>query len=230
VLKYDVPASAPDDSPVTFNLCGSFDPDSDPLWYTVFFDDRPNDPTASYGGSACSTQYTYDDTGSFNPELCVDDGQNPPQCATVPLTIASAKSSARPGQTADTGRPGTPTHEPETSPSPPAGVGLDSQLTVPGGTGQIILNGSESSFVGTGPSRITSRGQPGSNRIEALLVDGEGRAGKWRFDLAATRLPVDGLRVVAGQTVSISPREVVFALTGRPGERIVFTFDLPAAP
>jgi len=84
--------------------------------------------------------------------------------------------------------------------------------------------------VGTGQSRITARGQPGSNRVEALLVDGKSQSGKWRFDLTATRLPVDGLRVVAGQTVSISPSEVVFALSGRPGERIVFSFQLPPAP
>ncbi|MCG6927420.1 MAG: hypothetical protein LJF30_19195 [Acidobacteria bacterium] len=231
VLKYNVPASAPEDDPVTFNLCGSFDPDSDPLWYTVFFDDQANDPTASYAGAACSTQYTYADVGTFHPELCVDDGQNPPECATVPLTIATAvlKSSGGQGEPEDASA--TPTREPEASPSQPTGaVSLDSQLTVPGATGQIILNGSESSFVGTGHSRITARGQPGSNRIEALLVDGKGEEGSWRFDLTATRLPVEGLRVVAGQTVGVSPSEVVFAFTGRPGERIVFTFELTPAP
>jgi hypothetical protein len=43
-------------------------------------------------------------------------------------------------------------------------------------------------------------------------------------------VPVEGLRIVAGQTVSVSPNEVVFALSGRPGERIVFSFQLSPAP
>ncbi|MCG6926033.1 MAG: hypothetical protein LJF30_12060 [Acidobacteria bacterium] len=37
------------------------------------------------------------------------------------------------------------------------------------------------------------------------------------------------LRVVAGETVSVCLTEVVFALSGRLGERSAFTFQLPSS-
>lgn len=231
VLKRNVPMSASVDAPVTFNLCASFDPDDDPLWYTIDFDD-PDDP-ADYADAACSAQHTYRNAGTRHPGLCVDDAQNPPVCVTVVLTIVTAfRASHAPAvEPVDAPRPATPSPEPQASPTEPSGeVGLDSQLTAPGATGQIILNGSEAYFVGAGQSRVSARGQPGTNRVEALLVDGKGQPGRWGFDLTATRRRVDGLRIVAGQTVSVSPSQVVFALSGRPGERIVFSFELPPAP
>jgi hypothetical protein len=222
--------SASVDAPVTFNLCASFDPEGDPLWYTIDFND-PDDPTG-YADAACSAQHTYHSAGIRHPGLCVDDARNPPVCVTVVLTIVEAfrASHARPVEPVDGPRPATPSPEPQAPTEPSGEVALDSQLAAPGATGQIILNGSEAYFVGAGQSRVSARGRPGTNRVEALLVDGKGEPGRWGFDLTATRLPVDGLRIVAGQTVSVSPSTVVFALSGRPGERIVFSFELPPAP
>jgi hypothetical protein len=108
-------------------------------------------------------------------------------------------------------------------------VDLGSELGVAGGTGQIVLNGAEALFVGSGLAPRTARGRPGANRVEAILVDGTG-PGEWRFTLSSTHQTLSELRVVAGQTVSVSAREVVFSLDGRPGERVVFTFRLEPAP
>jgi hypothetical protein len=215
---------------VTFDLCDSFDPDGDPLRYSVHFDDYLNEPSASYSGTACSTQYTYDDAGTFRPEVCVDDDQNPPECVTVVLSIVESFLAAdAPRAEPDDGlRRAEPDPEPEAPQAAPGSeIALDSQLTVPGATGQIVVNGSQSHFVGSAPVRVSARGQSGANRVEAVLVAGKGQPGRWRLDLAGSRTPVVGLRIVAGQTVSVSPSEVIFSLSGRPGERIVFTFELP---
>jgi hypothetical protein len=38
------------------------------------------------------------------------------------------------------------------------------------------------------------------------------------------------LRVVAGEVVQAAPAAVAFRLRGRPGERVVFTFDVGEQP
>ena len=97
-----------------------------------------------------------------------------------------------------------------------------SELAVPGGRGQVIWNGVESMYPGAGVSALTTSGQRGLNRVEAVLVQGDGRPGTWRFDLAGV-LP-GSLRVVAGEVALLGDSAVVFHLRGRPGERAVFTF------
>jgi len=219
---------------VSFNMCASSDPEGDPLAFSIDYGDGD-----SYAGTNCSVKHRYTapegSTRFYNALVCVTDGQpgHDPDCRTYVIRV---QGDALPDSTASQGapvdlRPATPAPPIDASPAGPSGdVALDSQLTAPGATGQILVNGSESFFVGTGQSRLAARGLPETNRVEALVVDGKGARGQWRFDLSATRLPVEGLRVVAGQTVSVSPREVVFALSGRPAERIVFSFQLPPAP
>ena len=107
---------------------------------------------------------------------------------------------------------------------PPPGAGWISDLAVPGGHGQVVLNGTEAFFPSAGPSRITGPLRPGSNRVEAVLVNAPGRGGTWRFDLGGQGLTAGSLRVVAGEVVLATPDTVVFRLSGRPGERVVFSF------
>jgi hypothetical protein len=107
---------------------------------------------------------------------------------------------------------------------PPVGAGWISDLAVPGGQGQVVLNGADAFFPSAGPSRITAAVRPGSNRVEAVLVNAPGRGGTWRFDLGGQGLKAGSLRVVAGEAVLATPDTVVFRLSGRPGERVVFSF------
>ena len=104
--------------------------------------------------------------------------------------------------------------------------GLVSQLDVPSGRGQVVLNGSDAIFPTAG-GRVLLAGHPrsGENLVEATLIQATGQPGLWRFELAAERSLMPGsLRVIAGQTALITPDAVVFRMKGRPGERVVFTF------
>jgi hypothetical protein len=99
-----------------------------------------------------------------------------------------------------------------------------SQLDVPGGRGQIVLNGSEALFPAAGRVPLSARPRAGDNRVEAQLVKSEGRAGLWRFELAAGSTVAGSLRVISGEVALVTGDAVVFRLKGQPGERVVFTF------
>ncbi len=109
------------------------------------------------------------------------------------------------------------------APQPAAWV---SELDIPGGRGQVVLNGSDATFPATG-GRVPLAGRPrsGENRVEATLVQATGQPGLWRFELGADQSVTPGsLRVIAGQVGLVTPDALVFRMKGRPGERVVFTF------
>ena len=133
----------------------------------------------------------------------------PPGC---PTTGPVPDFLARPG---DEVRPQAPDQRPGT---------WVSQLDVPGGRGQIVLNGSEALFPAAGRVRLLARTRTGENRVEAQLVQAEGRAGLWRFELPAGSTVAGSLRVIAGQAALVTGDAVVFRLKGQPGERVVFAF------
>ncbi len=109
--------------------------------------------------------------------------------------------------------------------SSPAGTWV-SELTAPGARGQVVVDGTEAVFPGGGMEAFSVRVGPGPHRFEATLVDGAGRPGAWRFDLSALGLLPGSLRVVAGEAAPAGSAAVVFRLRGKPGERVVFTFDV----
>ena len=103
-----------------------------------------------------------------------------------------------------------------------------SDLNVPGGRGQVVLNGSDASFPAAG-GRVPLAGHPriGENRVEATLVQATGQPGLWRFELGSERSLASGsLRVIAGEVTLVTPDSVVFRMKGRPSERVVFTFQV----
>jgi hypothetical protein len=113
---------------------------------------------------------------------------------------------------------------PATSASSARHVELLSQLEVPGGSGQVVVNGASLAFAGRGRSIASAPGRRGENRVEAQLVQGGG-PGQWRFELRGSEAFEPGsLRVVAGEVVLVGSDAIVFRLGGRAGERIVFTF------
>lgn len=103
---------------------------------------------------------------------------------------------------------------------------LVSQLEVPGGEARVILNGRVVSSVRVGPMPLATERSAGTNHVEGVIVRGSGRPGGWRFDLSGHRSFRPGsLRALAGAVALLAGDSVVFALQGKPGERIAFTFE-----
>ncbi len=98
-----------------------------------------------------------------------------------------------------------------------------SELDVPGGQGQVVIDGAQAWFPGPGPVAHSASLSAGPHRVEAVLVDAGGEPGLWRFDLTTLGVAPGSLRVVAGEVVQIGPEQVSFQLAGQPGERVVFT-------
>jgi hypothetical protein len=100
-----------------------------------------------------------------------------------------------------------------------------SELGVPGGRGQVVIDGGQVFFPAAGTSAHPASLAPGSHRFEAVLVEAGGRPGLWRFGLSTLGAVPGSLRVVAGDVAQVGPDEIAFRLQGRAGERVVFTFQ-----
>jgi hypothetical protein len=105
-----------------------------------------------------------------------------------------------------------------------SGLSSISDLDVPGGQGQVIVDGASVAYQTRTVVMAIGVGK-GVHRVEALLVSAAGRPGTWRFQLPAAA-QAGSLRVVAGDVAAIAADTVTFRLAGRPGERLVFTFAL----
>jgi len=101
-----------------------------------------------------------------------------------------------------------------------------SELSVAGGRGQVVVDGTGAVFPAGGVETFTAAAGPGTHRFEATLVDASGRPGAWRFDLSALGAVPGSLRVVAGEAAVAGSAAVVFRLRGKPGERVVFSVDV----
>jgi hypothetical protein len=100
-----------------------------------------------------------------------------------------------------------------------------SKLDVPGASGQVVVNETTAVFAGAGQSSGVVLGPRGENRIEARVLQGAGKPGTWRFELGTTSSLIPGsLRVLAGSVSELSGDAVVFRLSGRAGERVMFAF------
>ena len=102
-------------------------------------------------------------------------------------------------------------------------VAWTSRLELPGGRGQVFLNGAESAPPDGVPVRRSRAAKGALNRIEAQLVRG-GQPGTWTFEILAGHEP-GSLRVLAGRGRVEGPDRIVFQLAGQPGERAVFVFS-----
>lgn len=97
-----------------------------------------------------------------------------------------------------------------------------SQLDVAGATGRISLN---DMLLATGQGRQQgiTRARRGENRIDAELVQADGKPGFWRFELQGVVAP-GSLRILSGEAVQFTDGVVVFQMAGNSGERVSFAF------
>jgi hypothetical protein len=110
------------------------------------------------------------------------------------------------------------------APAASRGSRVTSDLAIPDGQGQVVINGAEVAFPTPGPAELALSSRLGANRVEALLVQGSGKGGTWRFEITGAR--PGSLRALAGEPVSIAGDTIVFRLRGRPAERVVFAFEV----
>jgi hypothetical protein len=146
----------------------------------------------------------------YTARLCVRDDRFPRECRDFTIIV----------------NPNTPFRIEAVGQAPAVRrLAWSSLLDVEGGAGQVVVNGEAAAFAGKGRSTAVAMGRRGDNRVEAILVQGAGQAGTWRFDLGSTGSLVKGsLRVVAGEVVQVTADALVFRVKGQPGERLVFTF------
>ncbi len=111
-------------------------------------------------------------------------------------------------------------------PQSTASAVLHSRLDLPGGRSQIVVNGAAVTFQREAETAPVGAVREGQNRVEAIVVAADGGPGTWRFDVPSGR----GLVVIAGQARLVSPTTVVFQLSGKQGERVVFGFSVTGAP
>ena len=77
------------------------------------------------------------------------------------------------------------------------------------------------------PSNHAAQGRLGENEVEAYLATPTDTPGSWRFDFSGADGFVAGsIKVQSGQIIARDSRSVVFRLSGTPGERVKFTFQL----
>lgn len=233
------PATGNDSVRVEFNMCLSRGED---LKYAYDFD---GDGVEDFRG-ACRMSRVYDLTGVSAsvfapPSTFVDPCVQVVKKYESVMTVFEPSGSARPpvniaSQTnlvTVNGPPPPPFCSDRLAQAPPhtgdaasgssRGVDLASQLDVAGGSGQVVVNGTSLAFAGRGRSALAARGRRGENRVEAQLVQAAG-GGQWRFEVHGEGLEAGSLRVVAGEVTLVSSDAVVFRMSGKPGERVVFTF------
>ena len=77
------------------------------------------------------------------------------------------------------------------------------------------------------PARHGIEGRLGTNSVEAYTTSPLSSPGYWRFDFrGAENFVARSIRVVSGQVLSQDDYTVVFRVSGEPGERIRFTYQL----
>jgi hypothetical protein len=102
-----------------------------------------------------------------------------------------------------------------------AGPLLRSRLLVPGGRGDVTVDGRTLSVAGGVETAVSLAPRSGEIVVEGWVREGAGE-GVWRFSLGP---PEGGLRiqrVLAGEPVTFTPDTVVFRLKGRAPRRIAF--------
>jgi hypothetical protein len=96
-----------------------------------------------------------------------------------------------------------------------------------GDSGEVTLGSRMSGIDDTAPVELELSSGDGEYVLEAVLTEASGRNGAWRFELRPPPgVEVDGIRVEAGDPISLDARSLVFRVRGETGERVRFGFRL----
>jgi hypothetical protein len=104
-----------------------------------------------------------------------------------------------------------------------SGSRWDSTLDVPGGRGQIVIDGAAVRYQDSGVDQGTITPAHGTRQVVAQLITVKG-PGTWTFRLQGSAR-AGSLRPLAGNATLVTADSITFRLAGKPGERVVFTFD-----
>lgn len=209
---------------VSFNMCGSI---GSSLRYSVDFE---SDGTEDFHSTTqCNATATYVFGGVFGLTPATTLPPVPPKKGFTARACVQELAGGGHGQCANVNievqQSGAFTIQSSETTAPARRLGWVSQLDVAGGAGQVIVNGQAVSYAGRGRSAAVALGRRGENRVEATVVQAAGQPGTWRFELGATpSLEPGSLRIVAGEVELVTADALVFRLSGKPGERVVFTF------
>jgi hypothetical protein len=127
------------------------------------------------------------------------------------------------GNTAESQRVNVVLCAQQASQSAPIASAWVQRLDVPGGSGQVVMNGAAVSYSGLGAASAAFVPRSGDNQVVATLLGGTG-PGVWHFEFPAGALDAGSLTPVAGNVSLMTPDAIAFQLAGRPGERVVFRF------
>jgi hypothetical protein len=105
----------------------------------------------------------------------------------------------------------------------PQGLGWESLLDVPGGRGQVVIDGSSVRYQDSGLQQGTIAAATGTRQVVAQLVTAKG-PGTWTFRLAGSARP-GSLRPLAGVPTQVTADSITFRLAGKAGERVVLIFE-----
>ena len=187
---------------VEFNMCRTEDPEGRALTYSFDFGDG-----GTARGSDCRQSHTYPLAGTYTARLCaVDD--SPPNERCCNITVRAL----------------TPTPVPYKAFT--ERMAVTSTLEVAGATAQVVMDDTQVAYPGEGTAHLVARARRGEIRFDGQLVGAKGQPGRWRFDLSHTEPMIPGtLRVIHGKVLQLKSDSVTFALQGKPGERVSFTFE-----
>jgi hypothetical protein len=127
------------------------------------------------------------------------------------------------------GAPGSGTNSvahPRRATAPGSGPRIVGSTQVFGVEGvRLLLNEALALSAPSGGSSFASAGRVGVNRLE--LRSSGNHAGTVAFDLSSTpKLVAGSLRVLTGNPVALGDRQLVFRLSGTPGESASFAFEI----
>jgi hypothetical protein len=93
-------------------------------------------------------------------------------------------------------------------------------LDLRGGSAQVVVN--ERLVVHERAAIESHMERRPMSRVDAVVTRGQGTPGIWRFSVPGAAL--SNFNVLAGMVKGVTADSITFALSGRPGERIAFTF------
>jgi hypothetical protein len=102
--------------------------------------------------------------------------------------------------------------------------GWESILDVDGGRGQMVIDGASVRYQEQGASQGSIPTTAGTRQVVAVLVASKGRPGSWTFRLPGIAR-TGSVRPLAGAAATVTADSITFRLAGKPGERVVFTFE-----